>query len=600
MKRASASVLEVAVVSVLTLALAVQLLHLAAVAWRLSVDYWDGYEYLVNARVLAGHDVGRLAVGYQRIRPPLVPLLIVPLLRGYAPAGEGTSLRGPHLLAVALSALAILALHRLLRQAFSRTDALLGCMVLAMNPLFVHYAPFVMTDIPLMLCLTASAGAYLRARRSGRWLPHVGAALALGMAMLAKYTAVLGLVALGLFEISRLVVRGERGARLADVRPWAVVGGAVLLFYVVHAGVFARVAPGADTLGRLVDLFRTQGEAHALPNDPPWEFASELAATFSLPLVAVAVVGFAVAAAGRTDADLLCGTWFASWFALLTLLVAHKEARYAFPVVPPLVYFVVRGLGALRSLAGRIAPRVAGVVFAVAIVPLAVRPAVLAAGEHRRFDDPVYATRFLPDVAHWVLARADARRRVLFSNASGGLGFVYTMYPVNPVVLPYDEFYHFHHIGGPALSYLLDRPVEATAPVTVPPDGDLGPLVERFVASEVIVGSSGRFFDTTSAASAPEPPEPLTLTAVGRRTLRRVEGGATDRVTYEGDGEAPRRVTLARRPRGWAVADEDADGWQPYVRRADGPPVRLAAAAPDGPPEVLELIKVEQRQAAYR
>ena len=76
MKRASASGLEAAVVSVLTLALAVQLLHLAAVAWRLSVDYWDGYEYLINARVLAGHDVGRLVVGYQSFRPPLVPLLL--------------------------------------------------------------------------------------------------------------------------------------------------------------------------------------------------------------------------------------------------------------------------------------------------------------------------------------------------------------------------------------------------------------------------------------------------------------------------------------------------------------------------------------------
>jgi len=38
-KRASASPLDAAVVSFLTLALAVQLLHLAVVAWRLSVDY---------------------------------------------------------------------------------------------------------------------------------------------------------------------------------------------------------------------------------------------------------------------------------------------------------------------------------------------------------------------------------------------------------------------------------------------------------------------------------------------------------------------------------------------------------------------------------
>lgn len=623
MRRGAGSGFEAAVTWVFGAVLAGTLLHLALVAWRLPVDFWDGYEYLINARVLARHDVGRLAVGYRADRAPLVPLLVAPVLHWYAPGGEGTSLRGPHVLAVALSGLALLAMHRLLRQTFPSPEALLGCALLAMNPLFIHYAPFVMTDIPVILFLTVAGASYVRARRSGRWLTHLVAAAALALALLTRYTAVLAAAAFGLFEASTVLIGprppGSRphgpGRRLwqlvTDVRPWVVGGGAFLIFYLAHVAVFVRVAPGSgNNFTRLVDLFRVQGQAHALPGDPTWEFASELAATFSLPVVAVALVGLLVAAARRTDLDLLCLAWFGTVFTLLTLLVAHKEARYAFPVVPPLVYLAVRGVQALPQLftdawgrvAGRPSRAPAELVFGLLIGLVAVRPVVLAVREHGRFHDPVYSTPFLPDVARWVLAHSRPGQRILFTNASGGLGFLYTMYPRDPVFLPYDEFYYFHHIGGPALAYLLDRPLELTAPLPAVHDDDLAPFVERFAASEVIVGSSGRFFDTAAAASVPEPPEPLTLTAVERRTFTRVEeGGAPDRVVYESSTEPPQRLILARRGEGWQVAGDGLDArWRLFARQPGGPATRFEPAGAQAPPAVLELVRVEQLERSYR
>src|SRR5690242_8016304 len=106
--------------------LVLHFLYLGVVAWRLPLDYWDGYDYLLYAQALRGNDLARLFFAYAG-RPPLVPLLMVPALIGYAPAGQGTSFSGPHLVALALAALALVALYHLLRAVFSPPQSLLGC-----------------------------------------------------------------------------------------------------------------------------------------------------------------------------------------------------------------------------------------------------------------------------------------------------------------------------------------------------------------------------------------------------------------------------------------------------------------------------------------
>ena len=85
---------EAAASWVLGAVLVVTALHLAVVAWRLPVDYWDGYEYLNNALAIAGHDIARLGSDYIPYRPPLLPILLAPVMWGFRPGGEGTGGRG--------------------------------------------------------------------------------------------------------------------------------------------------------------------------------------------------------------------------------------------------------------------------------------------------------------------------------------------------------------------------------------------------------------------------------------------------------------------------------------------------------------------------
>jgi 4-amino-4-deoxy-L-arabinose transferase-like glycosyltransferase len=576
--------------------------RLAFVAWRLPVDYWDGYEYLMNARTLAGHPLSQLAWGYLDIRPPLVPLLIAAVLRGYAPAGGGSALWGPHLLMATLGSSALVAFYALARQTLSSTAALCGCFVLAANPLFAHYAPFVLVDLPVMLFLTAAAALYLHGRRTGRWLDHLLAGVAMAAAMLSKYTAVSFLGSLALYEVLRALVSRRSDVGLArrirtaatDLRPWLVVAVAATLFYLVHVGTYARAVPGRfHVVTHLRDVFGFQMGMATLRSDPTLEYLWDFADAFGLPVVVLAALGVLVALVRRRDGDLLCLAWLAVMATALTALVGHKEARYAFPVLPPFVYFVVCAVdaivGGMRASAGAWGTVVAGLGVVLALA----RPVKLAAAELTLFGDPAYAQPYLPRVARWLRERSTPGQPVLV-NAS----FIYTIYPRAPVLFRYDEFFHRHHIGGPALLYLFDRQWVIVPPLPSLAD-DWAPIVDRFGDSQVMAETNS-YFDALAVGWDVEPPVPIVLTAITRRTLRRMDEESADGIVYRtvvGD----ERAALAPAGDGWRPIVDPLAGWRVYERATVmHPPVRFEPGRPGPPPAVLELVKIEQVRTFFR
>ena len=580
--------------------LAAFVLHLAFVASRLPVDYWDGYEYLMNARTLAGHPFSRLAWGYLDFRPPLVPLLIAAVLPWYAPAGGGTALWGPHLLMALLSTSALVAFYLLVRQALSSTAALFGSFVLAANPLFAHYAPFVLVDLPLMLFLTVAAALYLHGRRTGRWLDHLLAGAATGAATLSKYTAVSFIGSLGLYEILRVLVpvradvdvRRRIRAVATDLRPWLAIAVAAILFYFVHVATYARAVPGRlRVVTHLRDVFRFQMGMEAFGTDPKLEYLWDFADAFGLPVVGLAALGLLVALVRRSDGDLLCFSWLAVMATAVTELVGHKEARYAFPVLPPFIYFVVCGVDAIvraiRSRAGAWGTAVAAVGVTLALA----RPVKLAAAEIALFHDRAYARPYLPRVAEWLRARSAPGQPVLVNDS-----FIYTIYPRAPVLFRYDEFFHRHHVGSPALLYLLDRRW-----VTVPPlpslADDWAPIVDRFPTSEVMAEARS-YFDAFAVGWDVEPPVPIVLSAITRRTLRRMNEESADGIVYRGEGA---QAALAPDGDGWRPIVDLLAGWRVYERAtANDPAVRFEPGRPGPPPAVLELVKIEQVRTFFR
>jgi hypothetical protein len=501
-----------------------------------------------------------------------------------------------------LSTSALVAFYALARQTLSSTAALFGCVVLAANPLFAHYAPFVLVDLPLMCFLTAAAALYLHARRTGRWLDHFLAGVATGAAMLSKYTAVSFLGSLALYEILRALVsgRGDVGlgrrirAAATDLRPWLVVVVAALLFYLVHVATYARAVPGRfQVVTHLRDVFGFQMGMATFGTDPTLEYLWDFADAFGLPVLVLAALGVLVALVRRSDGDLLCLAWLAVMAPALTELVGHKEARYAFPVLPPFVYFIACGVDGIvrgmRSRAGAWGTAVAAVGLALVLA----RPVRLAAAEIALFWDPAYARPYLPRVARWLRERSAPGQPVLVNN-----GFIHTIYPRAPVLFRYDEFFHRHHIGGPALLYFLDRRWVDVPPLPSLAD-DWAPIVDRFGDSQVMAEVHS-YFDALAVGWDVEPPVPVVLSAITRRTLLRMEEESADGIVYRTVVE-DERAALARDGDGWRALVDPLAGWRVYERATpDHPSVRFEPGRPGPPPAVLELVKIQQVRTFFR
>src|SRR5436309_10838486 len=112
----------------------------------LRIEYYDGYDFLKNARALL-HDP---LAHYWLLRPPLVSLLQLPAVaigRASAP-GAAARLVVPHVTAASLAILTAGAVSWVLLRPVGPTLALLGTLLFVSTPYLVHYAPHVLTELP--------------------------------------------------------------------------------------------------------------------------------------------------------------------------------------------------------------------------------------------------------------------------------------------------------------------------------------------------------------------------------------------------------------------------------------------------------------------
>jgi hypothetical protein len=458
----------------------VLLWKLLRTATRIGIEYWDGYDYLNNALLLTGRDIG---VSYNIVRPPLISILnAVPLLF-YKPAGAASTIL-PHLIAVTLSVLAAVALYRLLLLSFEPIFSLAGTLLLVVNPLFVHYSVFTLTDIPGMLFLTLGFHYYAR---EDDWL----SAAAFLLAVLTRYSNALLIVSLVLFEI----VNGSWRTALTRFRIKIMVL-ALLFFYLIHLIIFLLNAePTWKAPFYILTVFRSQAVAGRQSGfvDPLIEFPSELLVAFTVPIISLAIVGFLRLWLRKTRTDMVMLCWFVGMFVFINL-TTHKEARYLFCVFPPLIYATVAGFEWLWNAFRR---RRLTIVAALAGVALMALPLVNGFKELERFDDSAYDGLFMKRVSKTILESSSPRESVYWT----GLG-LYNIYPKQRKMYAADEFIYFHHINPNALAFSIGKPVERL------PD----PVSFK---SGTLISTNDRMYANMPSFEAPEPPEPITITSVG-------------------------------------------------------------------------------------
>lgn len=629
------------VAAALVLGLAAILVRLFVVSWRLPIDPSDAYEYLFNARILAGHDLSHLQLQYDAVRAPLLPILLSPIVRWYQPAGEGPATAATHLLAVGLGALALFCAYRLYARGFELRLRLAGVLLIAIHPLFVQLTPLVGADVPSMLLGSATLLAVSRTWERRRAMDHLLLAICLTAAGLIKYPLVVLGPALAASELCwalagkaaeprpRAIERAR--AALRDYRLALVLLGSAATFYLVHVGVFAHVFE-KDT-GAWTRLLA--GLRHALASvdlrltDPPYEYLAQLGPLSTVPAAALGVLGTLVALRRRSRLDLLHLVWFSSFVAVMSLAVAHKEARYFMPALPSWIYLEVLGLEWLLGALGRFSAlkRHPGWTDAVAIGLALAWPVRMGVAELRRLDDPLYARPLLPPLARWVRERLEPDDPLLAEpwvvNDRGARYWVHTLYPAERTPVPFDEYFQFFHVNQFGLAYFLDRdvrrleltvghpgpPVLRRAPhvLTLLHDGSWSShlrgdplLLELFETRGAVLSTSQGWYDRMNAQLAPEPPRPIEARFYERRTLLRQPGPEANSHLYVGGG-AP-SFLLWRTESGFRFdGNPPAPDWRLYQRRASHLPAEpFDVDKASEPPAVLELLREERASFAVR
>jgi 4-amino-4-deoxy-L-arabinose transferase-like glycosyltransferase len=440
----------------LSIALALALAHPFYRALHLGVEYFDGYEYLCNARALVGDPLCE----YQLLRPPLVPILQTPamaIVRASPPA-DPIRLIVPHLTGALVSILSTSGLFWLFSRSYGITLALLGILLFASSRYFVHYGPHVMADLPSAGWAAATIALYLRARERKTTTGFVLCGLALGFGVLTKFPLFVLGFALLLSELWLAALARRMDRRCA----WGVVtAGAVgVATFLAVQLVVMWIISGAAFLGVFWITLRhlpTMSGVGEVPGESWLDYGAMTTVMLSLPTLMLAGAGILLALRRPEARDIPCLATLAATGGTTLFMVTHTEARYLLPAVPFLLYFALRSVEALWGFARERWQAWGGLRRGALIAGGALLLAVaLRVGVHQAIleEDPLY--------------RADLERRavekLLAARGEGGRllwhGLWYTLPTRFVRLVPHDEFFGVFHFPAFAVPYLLDQPLD--------------------------------------------------------------------------------------------------------------------------------------------
>jgi hypothetical protein len=528
----------------------------------LRVEYFDGYEYLANARALLGDRL----FGYQWIRPPFVPLVQLPamaLSRASQPAAA-VRIVAPHVTAALVSLVSALAVFWLFERVFARDFAILGTLLFVGGRYFIRYGAHAMADIPSAGWAAAIVAAYLGARSRRSLGAYALCGAALGAGVLTKFPlAMLGLVLLAA-EVSSALRARRFEARLwlglviaATVSVVGFLSVMVVLWLVISGpGTLEFLPNSLLMLGRMgPTLGRQAGES--------WrDWGELLPVMLTMPTLALALFGLWLGMTQPEDRDLVFFVWLALMGGSTVFLVAHNEARYLLPTVPAILYFAVRGAETLVGLFRQRAESMSPVLRAVCLASgLGVLAATLAGGAHQAWldRDPV----FFSDLERRASARLLEHRR-----GDGHLlwcGNWYTIAPREPVMMREDDFFNIFHFAPPVATYFIDEPVDLLlGPYATPEELALSPRVRD---GDAILRGADELFATRTIPAEGVPPieiwsvRQLVLVPDGKDgVVTTPDGTATVRLGVTGDA----RTVRSEQPLGsWIMAAQLPDGDAP-------------------------------------
>lgn len=427
-------------------------IYLICVAWRLRIDYFDSFDILLNAKAIASRHLR----DWRAWRSLGLPMLLAPWFAVEREIGSHDFVfRTSHLIAVAFWASLLLICHRLFRLHLSHPSALAATILMAFNPLLIHYAPTAKEDIPATFFTVACFYAYLRASRHQNRIGFVVAGVLAGLAITTRQNLpplLFGLILAA--EIGHAANRPETfGAYV-----WKFAALFLLpacLFFLSPMIAYPRVglssamtAPGV-LLDDIRDHLSQVGQWKEEGIVKNFRFAIEAA---TLPVIALTIAGMIVGGLCRRPGAFFHLLWLFFFFAVQTLAFKHREARFLFPAFPPICFFAGIALDCLRTWAIKKGPNRRNFILVATYLLLFAAPLAGAVRECRRFCDEIYFDDIEERVSRFAAELAGA-------NSITWIGPYYPLHPRDYLFDRDDGSTSLYHFGANAVMYFTGRHV---------------------------------------------------------------------------------------------------------------------------------------------
>jgi hypothetical protein len=275
------------------------------------------------------------------LRPPLLPSILTPLayLHHYGVSME-VIFTQMHLLSLIISFTFVFTSYLLFRKGLRPEFAAIGAFLLMIQPGFVVYSFETMADIPAGLFIVLSAFAYLSYRKNesnGRLL-LLCFVIGLGVAM--KYPMVLTPIVFIGAKLAHSFSKGNSLKQIiTDTFYWKLAIGSAILYIAISV---ISLSPlhgwGMENIYRAVQPYIDHIPTVKTADESITTNTSFLFTQMTAPLFLLMCTGLALVWSSKSEINLVMFMWLVVFLAIASLIGAHYEYRYLFPLLPACYY----------------------------------------------------------------------------------------------------------------------------------------------------------------------------------------------------------------------------------------------------------------------
>lgn len=416
-------------------------------AFFCNVHAYDSYEYLNNAQYLIG-----IKTRYDLVRPPFFSIILLPfaLLAKYFNSINILA-RAPYFLMAISATLALLLMWRFARRLLPSPYASLAILVFALNPIVLHYWPFLMPEITAILMIFS----FWLCLRKEKFL---WAGICFGTVLTLRYQ----LTPLFLIGTAYLLINYFNNDKKKMILSIFIVNAtAIIFFLMIHFVVFKIAVPDLGLIGGFKDIYQQQTKLFFVGDLGDWaeRILRELRTLnyfCTLPTLIFALIGLLISIYRHKQSDIMALCWFLGIFFAIALGVRGpaKDSRYMLPVYPVIYIFAVQGLSIIwryitsRLQNGNALLRI--VLLTLLCLVLAISPLLRALDVIALYQDRSYYKPLASNLGQFLKDNLPADRTAFW------VGDYFTIAPIDFQYVPEEKFFYFN-LSSNGLSFYTSK-----------------------------------------------------------------------------------------------------------------------------------------------